>query len=179
MDHGRVRYQKRKCRCQVCRDANAAYTRRYRRDLRSDESQETVSVVETDNRPHRDETIPVQIVEALKYQDVISYTDGGEGWPLDELAAYLESRENVECVVQDERLYVSNLESLQSEISSWPMPRPPIPQPRETIANSLAKPRIAPRVPIANAPAMPRIVPLGKAPTVPTSSNRIINNLNQ
>jgi hypothetical protein len=72
---------------------------------------------------------------ALNEQDAVSYTDDGEGWSLDELAAYLESTENVECVIQDERLYVTNLESRQSEIPPWPMTQTPIPQPRKNSRN--------------------------------------------
>jgi hypothetical protein len=159
MDHGRVRYQKRKCRCRICKTANAAYIRMYRSQLRSDERQETVSVDETDNQAYRDETIPAQITTELKTRDTVTYTDdGSEGWTPEELADYLESREDVECVIQGNQLHVSR--PLEQEIVTWSVPEIPVLQPRKTIANG---------------PAMPRIVPLGSAPTVPISANRAVN----
>lgn len=160
MKHGRVRYQKLKCRCQICKDANAAYTRRYRSRLRSDKEQETAFVDETDSQPYRDETIPTQIMDELRIRNTVTYTDdGSEGWTPEELADFLEYRENVECIIQGNQLRVSR--PLEQEIVYWSGPEIPVLRPRKTIVSGKA---------------MPRIVPRGTAPTVGQSSIRSARN---
>ena len=172
MKHGRVRYQKRKCRCQTCRDANTAYTRRYRRRLSNKDNQDSASIVEPDNQPYRDDTIPAQIMAELRIRDMVTYTDdGSEGWTVEELASFMESTENVECIIQGNQLRVSKLP--EPETLDWTIPES---QAWETVANGPARPRIVPRAPTANGPARPRVVPLGKAPSVGRSSIRSARN---
>ena len=175
MKHGRVRYQKRKCRCQICRDANTAYTRRYRRRLSSKDNQDSASIVEPDNQPYRDETIPAQIMAELRIRDMVTYTDdGSEGWTVEELASFMESTEDVECVIQGNHVRVSK--PYVPETPDWTIPES---QEWETVANGPARPRIVPRTPIASGPARPRVVPMGVAPTVPIASNRTVNSTTQ
>ena len=102
---------------------------------------------------------------------MVTYTDDDtEGWTVEELASFMESTENVECVIQGNQLHVSK--PPEPETLDWSMP---VPQPRKTVASGPARPRIVPRAPTASGPARPRVVPMGVAPTVPTAANRTVN----
>jgi hypothetical protein len=189
MGHGRAKYQKQGCRCDICRTANTEYTRDHRARKRVENTDEVAiipkhstvppkhtPVVSEAARQVRDETVPSQIIDSLKscdYDDIAIFQDGGEGWNLAELATLLTSMAHVDCEIHEDKLYIRPIANEITENA---------PSPRVALATMTinapknnsrqpAQPRYTPRTPTP-APAKPREVSRAVAPSVPETSYR-------